>query len=199
MFRLHLAILNNTFSLPTQNSHFKICMLNPLFVKYRFQIPLFKCKICFISSATVLMTCADVPHTRSAGNVSSAHLSGLMFWLWFAVSVSLLCAVRGFRCHPHNTHNRAIHQHGKMRSLFAHCSPEPPAAVWKVHLQKSRVNETVKCWKNTSSWSISAPPILPKKALQTGLCAQRFHENSPHLPLVGQAVSPALSAFHWLS
>ncbi len=51
------------------HTHFKICMLNPLFVKYRFQIPLFKCKICFISSATVLMTCADVPYTRSAGNV----------------------------------------------------------------------------------------------------------------------------------
>lgn len=130
------------------HNHFKICMCWITYLSYIDSRSLFlKSKISFISSAKVLMTLADVPHTRSAGNARrSSSVGPHVLAKVCSICVPSLCC-KGFRCHPHNTHNRAVYQHGKTRSLFAHCSPEPPAAVWKVHLQKKQSNWNYKMLK----------------------------------------------------
>lgn len=95
MFRQHLAILYIQFTHSNFTPSLKCSHLDDRIFHINCRALYFEKLLLFISSAKVLMTLADVTHTHGLQVMKGAsHLSGLMFWLWFAVSVSLLHVVR---------------------------------------------------------------------------------------------------------
>lgn len=175
-------------------------MLNHLFVKYRFQIPFLKSKICFISSAKLLMTWADVPHTLSAGNVRrSSSVRPHVLAMVCSICVPSLCC-KGVQVSPTQYTQQGHISAWEDKKFVCPLLSWASGSRLEGAFANKQSNWNCKMLKKIlKSWKYFCTTNITKKALQTGLCAHRFHEHSPHLPLVGQAVSPALSAFHWLS